>query len=146
MANFGDHQLQIYLQGMLQGTRPEITTDLARLESQAAGTLSAEAMGYIVPSAGSGATARSNLAAFDRWRLVPRMLRGSTDRDLSCTILGTAMPAPVLVACASTGAVERSGEGGSPAKPVLVPQRIDYDAALGWLWRRILGERIPYPG
>jgi isopentenyl diphosphate isomerase/L-lactate dehydrogenase-like FMN-dependent dehydrogenase len=98
MGNFGDHQLGIYLQGMLQGTRPEITTDLARLESQAAGKLSAEAMGYIVPSAGSGATARANLAAFDRWRLVPRMLRGSTDRDLSCTILGTPMPAPVLVA------------------------------------------------
>jgi isopentenyl diphosphate isomerase/L-lactate dehydrogenase-like FMN-dependent dehydrogenase len=55
-------------------------------------------MGYIVPSAGSGATARANLAAFDRWRLLPRMLRGSTERDLSCTILGTAMPAPVLVA------------------------------------------------
>lgn len=67
MGNFGDHQLAIYLQGMLQGTRPEITTDLARLESQAAGKLSAEAMGYIVPSAGSGATARANLAAFDRW-------------------------------------------------------------------------------
>ena len=56
MGNFGDYQLQIYLQGMLRGTRPEITTDLARLETQAAGTLSAEAMGYIVPSAGSGAT------------------------------------------------------------------------------------------
>jgi lactate 2-monooxygenase len=55
-------------------------------------------MGYIVPSAGSGATARANLAAFDRWRLVPRMLRGSTERDLSCTILGTPMPAPVLIA------------------------------------------------
>ncbi|MEU4608280.1 alpha-hydroxy-acid oxidizing protein [Kribbella sp. NPDC023972] len=77
MGNFGDHQLGIYLQGMLQGTRPEITTDLARLESQAAGKLSAEAMGYIVPSAGSGATARANLVAFDRWRLVPRMLRAA---------------------------------------------------------------------
>jgi isopentenyl diphosphate isomerase/L-lactate dehydrogenase-like FMN-dependent dehydrogenase len=98
MANYGDYQLQIYLQGMLQGIRPEITTDLARLESQAAGKLPAEAMGYIVPSAGSGATARANQVAFDRWRLVPRMLRGSTERDLSCTILGTAMPAPVLVA------------------------------------------------
>jgi lactate 2-monooxygenase len=42
MRNFGDYQLQLYLQGMLQGPRPEITTDLARLESQAAGTLSAE--------------------------------------------------------------------------------------------------------
>jgi isopentenyl diphosphate isomerase/L-lactate dehydrogenase-like FMN-dependent dehydrogenase len=98
MANFGDYQLQIYLQGMLQGTRPEITTDLARLESQAAAKLPVESMGYIAPSAGSGSTARANQQAFERWRLVPRMLRGSTERDLSCTILGTAMPAPVLVA------------------------------------------------
>ncbi|MGC4937752.1 alpha-hydroxy-acid oxidizing protein [Kribbella sp. DT2] len=98
MANFGDHQLAIYVQGMFQDTKPEITTDLSRLEAQAAANLSAEAMGYIVPSAGSGSTARANLAAFERWRLVPRMLRGSNERDLSCTILGTKMPAPVLVA------------------------------------------------
>jgi lactate 2-monooxygenase len=97
-ANFGDHQLSIYVQGMFQNTRPEITTDLSRLESQAAANLSAEAMGYIVPSAGSGATARANLAAFDRWRLAPRMLRGSAERDLSCTVLGTKMAAPVVIA------------------------------------------------
>ena len=98
MANFGDHQLGIYVQGMFADTRPEITTDLSRLESQAAGNLSAEAMGYIVPSAGSGSTARANSAAFEKWRLTPRMLRGSTERDLSCTILGTKMPAPVVIA------------------------------------------------
>jgi isopentenyl diphosphate isomerase/L-lactate dehydrogenase-like FMN-dependent dehydrogenase len=97
-ANFGDHQLSIYVQGMFQNTRPEITTDLSRLEAQAAANLSAEAMGYIVPSAGSGATARANLAAFDRWRLAPRMLRGSAERDLSCTVLGTKMAAPVVIA------------------------------------------------
>jgi lactate 2-monooxygenase len=98
MVNFGDHQLTLYVQGMFSDTRPEITTDLARLESQAAASLSAEAMGYIVPSAGSGATARANLAAFERWRLVPRMLRGSSERELSCTVLGTKMPAPVVIA------------------------------------------------
>jgi isopentenyl diphosphate isomerase/L-lactate dehydrogenase-like FMN-dependent dehydrogenase len=97
-ANFGDHQLSIYAQGMFQNTRPEITTDLSRLESQAAADLSAEAMGYIMPSAGSGATARANLAAFDRWRLAPRMLRGNAERDLSCTVLGTKMAAPVVIA------------------------------------------------
>ena len=92
MANFGDYQLQIYLQGMLQGTKPEITTDLARLESQAAGKLPLEAMGYIVPSAGEGSTAWANRAAFDRWRLVPRMLRGSTD------LIGNAVFALLAVA------------------------------------------------
>lgn len=98
MANFGDHQLGIYVQGMFADTRPAITTNLARLEETAAEVLTPEALGYIVPSAGSGATAAANRAAFDRWRLVPRMLRGTVERDLSCTVLGTPMPAPVLIA------------------------------------------------
>ena len=60
--------------------------------------LAPEAMGYIVPSARDGATTRANREAFDRWRLVPRMMRGATERDLSCTVLGTEMAAPVMIA------------------------------------------------
>src|SRR3546814_3629010 len=55
-------------------------------------------MGYIVPSAGDGATTRANREAFDRWRIVPRMLRGANDRDHSTTVLGTKMAAPVMIA------------------------------------------------
>ena len=98
MPNFGDFQLGVYLEGMLNGGRPELTTNLVQLEAQAREVLPPESMGYIVPSAGDGATARANREAFDRWRLVPRMMRGATDRDLSCTVLGTSLPAPVLVA------------------------------------------------
>ncbi|MFC4944109.1 alpha-hydroxy-acid oxidizing protein [Pseudonocardia sp. GCM10023141] len=96
--NYADHQLGIYLQGMFADQKPAITTDLAALEHAAATVLAPEALGYITPSAGSGATAAANRAAFDRWRIVPRMLRGSAQRDLSTTVLGTAMPAPVMIA------------------------------------------------
>ena len=41
---------------------------------------------------------RANRAAFDRYGLVPRMLRDNTARDWSTTVLGTAMPAPLLLA------------------------------------------------
>jgi isopentenyl diphosphate isomerase/L-lactate dehydrogenase-like FMN-dependent dehydrogenase len=41
---------------------------------------------------------RANLDAFRRWRIVPRMLRDVSERDLSVEVLGTAMPAPVLLA------------------------------------------------
>lgn len=52
-----------------------------------------------MPSAGSGSTARDNRAAFDRRKIVPRMLRGvDRERDLSCEILGTRLPAPIAVA------------------------------------------------
>ena len=98
MPNFGDFQVSVYLEGMFGGRTPELTTNLVQLEEQARAVLPAEAMGYIVPSAGHGATARANREAFDRWRIVPRMMRGAVERDLSCTVLGTAMPAPVLIA------------------------------------------------
>jgi len=53
---------------------------------------------YVAGAAGSGATKQANLEAFDRWRLVPRMLRDATNRSLATTVLGTEMPAPVLLA------------------------------------------------
>jgi L-lactate dehydrogenase (cytochrome) len=97
VAHFGDHQSSIYFDGMFLGRTPELTTDLTRLEERAAEVLSPEALGYIVPSAGGGATARANVAAFDRWRIVPRMLRDHAVRDLAVDVLGTSMPAPVLL-------------------------------------------------
>lgn len=97
MAHFGDHQSAIYAAGMFLGQTPEITTDLTQLEHRAAEVLAPEALGYIVPSAGGGATARANVAAFDRWRIVPRMLRDHAQRDLSVEVLGTPMAAPVLL-------------------------------------------------
>lgn len=97
-SNFSDHQLGIYAAGMFARQYPSITTNLARLEDQAAESLSPEALGYIVASAGSGSTARANRAAFDKWAIAPRMLRSSAARNHSCTVLGTDMPAPLLIA------------------------------------------------
>ncbi|OZF54823.1 alpha-hydroxy-acid oxidizing enzyme [Rhodococcus sp. 14-2470-1b] len=96
--NFSDHQIGIYAQGMFTDQKPKITTNLAKLEDQAAARLTPEALGYIVASAGSGSTARANLEAFDRWRIAPRMLRSSAERDHSVTVLGTELPAPLLIA------------------------------------------------
>jgi isopentenyl diphosphate isomerase/L-lactate dehydrogenase-like FMN-dependent dehydrogenase len=41
---------------------------------------------------------RANLEAFRRWRIVPRVLRDVSERDLRTTVLDTQMPAPVLLA------------------------------------------------
>src|SRR5690606_18240249 len=84
--------------GAAAGERPRFTTDLARLEEAARGLLAPQAFGYVAGSAGSGSTARANRAAFERWRIVPRMLRDVAERDLSTEVLGTPMPAPVLLA------------------------------------------------
>jgi lactate 2-monooxygenase len=98
VANFGDYQTGIYANGMFAGIPPELPTGLLQLEERAADVLSPEALGYITPSAGSGATARANRAAFDRWRIVPRMLRGAAKRDLTTTVLGDALIAPLALA------------------------------------------------
>jgi isopentenyl diphosphate isomerase/L-lactate dehydrogenase-like FMN-dependent dehydrogenase len=41
---------------------------------------------------------RHNRDAFDRWRIVPRVLHGIGRRELRTEVLGTSMPAPLLVA------------------------------------------------
>lgn len=93
----GDLIREILLAG-LRGQRPPLATDLSTLEETARTTLSPEAFGYVAGNAGTGATGTSNREAFDQWRLVPRMLRGIARRDLSVTLLGQRLPAPVLLA------------------------------------------------
>ncbi|MCU1657369.1 MAG: alpha-hydroxy-acid oxidizing enzyme [Pseudonocardiales bacterium] len=88
---------EIYLQGM-SGIRPAIGTDPSTLEAAAREQMKPEPFWYVAGAAGSGATDRANRAAFDQRRIVPRMLTGATDRDLSTTVLGTRMPAPVITA------------------------------------------------
>jgi lactate 2-monooxygenase len=88
---------EIYFRG-LAGERPALPTDPDRLEALARERLEAGPFGYVAGGAGSGATMRANRAAFDEVGLVPRMLRDTTARDWSTTLLGTAMPAPLLLA------------------------------------------------
>jgi isopentenyl diphosphate isomerase/L-lactate dehydrogenase-like FMN-dependent dehydrogenase len=93
---FGSYQNEIYLQG-LGGVTPPCSTDATKLAASAEQILEPGPFSYVAGAAGSGATARANREAFDRWRIVPRMLTDATERDLSITVLGTRMPAPVLV-------------------------------------------------
>jgi lactate 2-monooxygenase len=96
-GQWGAYQNEIYLQG-LGGEVPMFTTDGAALEAVAREAMERQPYGYVSGGAGSGATVRANREAFDRWRIVPRMLTDATNRDLSTTVLGTSMPAPVLLA------------------------------------------------
>jgi 4-hydroxymandelate oxidase len=53
---------------------------------------------FFAGGAGDERTLRANEAAFDRIRVVPRVLRATGDRDLRTTLFGTEVAAPVLVA------------------------------------------------
>jgi isopentenyl diphosphate isomerase/L-lactate dehydrogenase-like FMN-dependent dehydrogenase len=88
---------EIYLAG-LGGTVPAWPTDPAALEAYARERVESGPFWYAAGSAGAGTTSRANLEAFDRWRIVPRMLAGATARSAATTVLGQAVPAPVVTA------------------------------------------------
>jgi lactate 2-monooxygenase len=67
-------------------------------EARAADVLEAGPFDYIAGGAGSEATMRANLKAFERRRLRPRMLTGNRERDISVEVLGTSSPTPFLLA------------------------------------------------
>lgn len=94
---FSNYQNEIYLAG-LNDQRPRFTTNLDALEEVARERLSTTAYGYVAGGAGTQATLRANRDAFERRQIVPRMLTDVGERDHTRTVLGTTMPAPVLLA------------------------------------------------
>jgi lactate 2-monooxygenase len=79
---------------------PTIPKDLSKLESQAAAVLQPEALAYILAGGGDAGTTRANAAAFRKWGIKKRGrgVRRPRKVDLTTTLLGTKMPAPVLFA------------------------------------------------
>jgi lactate 2-monooxygenase len=89
-------QSAVYRAGTF-GRRPRVPTDGTALEDAARRAMSRRGFAYVAGSAGGEATARANRAAFDRWRVVPRMLVDTADRDLGVELFGRRHPSPLLV-------------------------------------------------
>ncbi len=94
---YGDHYRAIYLKG-LAGEKPELPVAWADLEAAAEEAMPDASADYVYATAGTGDTYRENRDAFERYRIVPRMLRDVAERDLSVEILGQKLPAPVALA------------------------------------------------
>jgi lactate 2-monooxygenase len=92
-----DYYREIYMRG-LAGEAPAVPVAVADLEQAAVAAMEPRAANYVGAGAGTEDTIRANAEAFRRHRIVPRMLRDVADRDLSTTVLGTTMPAPLLLA------------------------------------------------
>ncbi|MGA9400384.1 lactate 2-monooxygenase [Haladaptatus sp.] len=93
-----NRQNEVYAGGMLADQTPDLPTSPEALAELARENLSPEAHAYVAGSAGSESTKDENRRAFDRWRIVPRMLRDVSERDLSVEILGQTLPVPVMLA------------------------------------------------
>jgi lactate 2-monooxygenase len=75
--------------------------------------MSAEAWAYVNGSSGTESTAEANVESFEQWRIVPRVLRDVSERELGVTLFGHHYPTPLL------------------ASPVGVLELVDPDADLG---------------
>jgi lactate 2-monooxygenase len=90
-------QTQIYLDGV-SGRRPRVPVDAGRLEQRARRKLSGDAFAYIATGAGAERTVAANRGAFDRWRIVPRMLRDVEHRDTAVELFGRRLQSPLMLA------------------------------------------------
>ena len=90
-------QTQVYLGGV-SGRRPRVPVDVARLERRARRRMSGDAFAYVATGAGNERTVAANRAAFDRWRIVPRMLRDVERRDTGVELFGRRLESPLMLA------------------------------------------------
>lgn len=89
-------QRDVYLAGV-GGVRPTVPVAPAALEKAAGAAMSPEAWAYIAGGAGRESTMDANRAAFEKWRIVPRVLRDVEKRDLSIELFGQRLPTPLML-------------------------------------------------
>jgi isopentenyl diphosphate isomerase/L-lactate dehydrogenase-like FMN-dependent dehydrogenase len=96
-------QNKVYRAGVY-GHRPKVPTAVRALQVRAKQALNARAYSYVAGGAGDEVTQRANRAAFDKWAVVPRVLRDVSTRDTSVELFGRRLPSPLLLA--PVGALE----------------------------------------
>ncbi|MEU1204290.1 lactate 2-monooxygenase [Nocardia sp. NPDC005825] len=94
---FGDFQNEIYFNG-LRGVVPAMPVSYADLAERARAAMPPSVYSYVAGGAGDERTQNANVAAFDRWGLMPRMFVGAKERDLSVELFGSTWAAPVFMA------------------------------------------------
>ena len=90
-------QSWIFAQG-LGHIVPRVPVEFPALQERARRVMTKRGFAYVAGGAGHERTMVANQAAFNRWRIVPRMLRDVSRRDLSLTLFGERLPAPLILA------------------------------------------------
>ncbi|UPM43298.1 alpha-hydroxy-acid oxidizing protein [Halocatena salina] len=96
---YGEYrQQEIYAMGTLADQPPEIPVRWTALETAAIEAMDDRAAAYVSGGAGSGETVDENRRAFAQWRIVPRLLRDVSERDLSVDVFGRQWDLPLQIA------------------------------------------------
>jgi lactate 2-monooxygenase len=96
-------QAEIYLNGFA-GDRPGIPIDPLKLEEKAKKKMSEKAYAYIAGGAGLEDTVASNRSSFQKYKIVPRVLRNVSARDMHIELFGKKFPSPLILS--PVGALE----------------------------------------
>jgi isopentenyl diphosphate isomerase/L-lactate dehydrogenase-like FMN-dependent dehydrogenase len=89
-------QNEVYRAGVF-GHHPLVPVAARKLQARARQALNARAYSYVAGGAGDEVTQRANLAAFDTWAVVPRVLRDVSRRDSTIELFGRRLPGPLLL-------------------------------------------------
>lgn len=81
----------------MYGHVPRVPVAVRALQAKAKQALNARAYAYVAGGAGDEVTQRANRAAFDKWAVVPRVLRDVSNRDTSVELFGRRLPSPLLL-------------------------------------------------
>ncbi|WP_255151908.1 lactate 2-monooxygenase [Halorarius halobius] len=90
------HIREVYRKGMYEGETPDFPVSFEELRAEAFERMDETAKAYVHGGAGSEETFERN-KDFSAWRIVPRMLRGVADRDLSVELYGRTHEYPVMI-------------------------------------------------
>ena len=96
MPDFGAYQNEIYLAG-LSGRLPRFPMRFDELEAKAHAAMPESLVSYVAGGCGDERTQDANVAAFDKWGLMPRMFVGAKRRDLSVELFGMKLPSPLFM-------------------------------------------------
>ncbi|HEY4225934.1 MAG TPA: lactate 2-monooxygenase [Pseudolysinimonas sp.] len=96
VEGFGRRSQTAIFRAGASGATPRIPTRWSSLVPAAQKAMSPDAWAYVHGSAGTESTADANADAFEQWRIVPRVLRDVSERDLGVTLFGHDYPTPLL--------------------------------------------------
>lgn len=97
MSGFADYQIGIYFDA-LTGNQSPYPMDYATLEAKAQAAMSPSLYSYVAGGAGDEATQDVNVTAFSKWGLIPRMLVGADERDMTVELFGETLSSPLFMA------------------------------------------------
>lgn len=89
-------QSSVYRSGLM-GRRSKIPVDSVELERKAIRFMSRKAAAYVVGGAGLELTIRANRKAFERYQIVPRIMRGAKSRHVGVELFGRKLPLPIIL-------------------------------------------------